>query len=69
MKKQKTGAFTKIKLMDQVVEMREKICRGIKNLERNETPIDTLELPVFNREDPMGWIFKAERYFLINHIS
>lgn len=28
-----------------------------------------LKLPVFDDEDPNGWIFKAERYFSINQIG
>ncbi|XP_022848903.1 uncharacterized protein LOC111371244 [Olea europaea var. sylvestris] len=28
-----------------------------------------LEMPVFHGENPDGWLFKAERYFSINHFS
>ncbi|CAN4106303.1 unnamed protein product [Withania somnifera] len=28
-----------------------------------------LQLPVFEGEDPLGWIFKVERYFTVNEIS
>lgn len=28
-----------------------------------------LEMPVFNGEDPDGWIFRAKRYFTMNLLS
>lgn len=28
-----------------------------------------LELPIFSRDDTMGWVFRVERYFRINGIS
>lgn len=27
-----------------------------------------LEMPVFEGEDPLGWIFRVERYFLVNGV-
>lgn len=37
--------------------------------ERDPNKCRKLELLVFNGEDPIGWIFRAEKYFLVNHIS
>ena len=28
-----------------------------------------LELPLFDGEDPLGWIFKVERYFMVNGVT
>lgn len=28
-----------------------------------------LQLPVFEGEDPLGWIYRVERYFAVNEIS
>ncbi|KAH0743634.1 hypothetical protein KY290_031627 [Solanum tuberosum] len=28
-----------------------------------------LQLPIFEKENPLGWIFKVERYFAVNEIS
>ncbi|KAG5598550.1 hypothetical protein H5410_029920 [Solanum commersonii] len=28
-----------------------------------------LQLPVFEGDDPLGWIFRVERYFAVNEIS
>ncbi|XP_061359324.1 uncharacterized protein LOC133303430 [Gastrolobium bilobum] len=35
---------------------------------RNEERMKRVEVPYFSREDPYGWIFRAERYFRVNRI-
>lgn len=52
-----------------VVESREKPNVEQRVVEEYEpTKHRKLELPIFSREDPMGWIFRVERYFSLNKI-
>ena len=36
---------------------------------REEACNRRLEIPIFAKEDPFGWLARAERYFLINGIT
>ncbi|KAF3626844.1 Ubiquitin carboxyl-terminal hydrolase 7 [Capsicum annuum] len=37
--------------------------------EKDGKKFQKLQLPVFEGEDPLGWIFQVERYFAVNEIS
>ena len=36
---------------------------------RTERGVRRLEMPLFEGDDPDGWVFRAERYFSVNQLS
>lgn len=42
---------------------------GERREEREMVSHRKLELPLFDGEDPLGWIFKVERYFSVNGVE
>lgn len=38
-------------------------------MEKDPTRFRKLEIPLFAGENPIGWLFKIERYFAVNAIN
>ncbi|KAF7826714.1 Retrotransposable element Tf2 [Senna tora] len=46
-------------------ERRRPILEGEGNGDRELSRVRRLEIPIFNGEDPIGWLFRVERYFIV----
>lgn len=42
---------------------------GLDNSWKFESRIRQLDIPVFDRIDPNGWVFRVERYFTLNKLT